>query len=121
MVILKVFRMKRTFLWCFMLCCMFTLVSPVAAAEQTKDDSIVSRVICNIVTQLSGPISQAIATLVIIITGYSFFVGKVSIGMLFIVAAGIMFVFGAQTIMGWILGTDYKCTGGQVAGGGKST
>ncbi|WP_448605752.1 TrbC/VirB2 family protein [Neorickettsia risticii] len=118
MVVLKVFRMKKTFLWCLMLCCVFVLAAPVAVADPDKDDSIVSRVICNIVTQLSGPISQAIATLVIIITGYSFFVGKVSIGMLFIVAAGIMFVFGAQTIMGWILGTDYKCTGGQVAGGG---
>ncbi|AHX11661.1 trbC/VIRB2 family protein [Neorickettsia helminthoeca str. Oregon] len=87
------------------------------ADEPTGDDSIVSYVICNIVKQLSGPISQAIATLVIIITGYSFFVGKVSIGMLFIVAAGIMFVFGAQTIMGWILGFDYQCTSGKVVKG----
>ncbi|AHX11662.1 trbC/VIRB2 family protein [Neorickettsia helminthoeca str. Oregon] len=89
----------------------------VDAAAVPNNDNVVSRVICNIVKQLSGPISQAIATLVIIITGYSFFVGKVSIGMLFIVAAGIMFVFGAQTIMGWILGLDYdyQCMGGQVA------
>ncbi|WP_231861854.1 TrbC/VirB2 family protein [Neorickettsia sp. 179522] len=113
--------MKKTFLWCLILCCVFVLAAPVYAAPKgTNSDSTVSRVICNIVTQLSGPISQAIATLVIIITGYSFFVGKVSIGMLFIVAAGMMFVFGAQTIMGWILGTEYKCTGGEVAGGGKS-
>ncbi|WP_237111315.1 TrbC/VirB2 family protein [Neorickettsia findlayensis] len=64
---------------------MFVLVAPVyagPAGASTDSDSTVSRVICNIVTQLSGPISQAIATLVIIITGYSFFVGKVSIGML---------------------------------------
>lgn len=67
------------------------------------------KVICNIVLALSGPISQGIATLVIIITGYSFFVGKVSIGMLFIVSGGIILVFGSQTIFGWALGTRYVC------------
>jgi len=80
-----------------------------ALANKDAGDDIVSGVICNIVTQASGPVAQAIATLVIIITGYSFFVGKVSIGMLFIVAAGIMFVFGAQTILGWITGDDFEC------------
>ncbi|AHX11663.1 trbC/VIRB2 family protein [Neorickettsia helminthoeca str. Oregon] len=100
-----------------MLCCLFTTDQAYAKKSSGSDDSIVSYVICNIVKQLSGPISQAIATLVIIITGYSFFVGKVSIGMLFIVAAGIMFVFGAQTIMGWILGSDYQCTSGKVVSG----
>lgn len=91
------------------LCCSY------ANADSTTDSStaggadIVSGVVCNIVLTLSGPISQAIATLVIIITGYSFFVGKVSIGMLFIVSAGIMFVFGAQTIIGWVLGKNFEC------------
>ena len=72
-------------------------------------------VVCNIVKQASGPVAQAIATLVIVITGYSFFVGKVSIGMIFIVAAGVMFVFGAQTILGWIIGDDkFECKGGKI-------
>jgi type IV secretion system protein VirB2 len=65
-----------------------------------------SSIACNVVKQLTGAISQAIATLVIIITGYSFFIGKVSIGMLFIVAAGVMFVFGAPTILNWAIGAN---------------
>ena len=101
----------------------FLFWSQVTFAEEgtsiDSDGDIASRVICNIILQLSGPVSQAIATLVIIITGYSFFVGKVSIGMLFVVAAGIMFVFGAQTIMGWILGTKLQCVGGDVTQEGK--
>lgn len=91
---------------------------PAGGPEQTQredaNSDLASKVICNIVKALSGPISQAIATLIIIITGYSFFVGKVSIGMLLIVAAGIMFVFGAQTILGWILGAEMTCEGGDV-------
>lgn len=77
--------------------------------------SVPEIVIYNIANQASGKLAQGIATLVIIITGYSFFVGKVSIGMLFIVAGGVMFVFGAQTILGWIIGdSDFKCKGGQI-------
>ena len=87
----------------------FCFNSGSAKAENEVGKDIVSGVVCNIVNQASGPVAQAIATLVIIITGYSFFVGKVSIGMLFIVAAGIMFVFGAQTILGWITGESFKC------------
>ena len=82
-----------------------------ASASNEGDNNVVSGVICNIVRQASGPVAQAIATLVIIITGYSFFVGKVSIGMLFIVAAGIMFVFGAQTILSWIVGSGQDFCG----------
>ena len=87
----------------------FCFNSGSAKAENEVGKDIVSGVVCNIVNQASGPVAQAIATLVIIITGYSFFVGKVSIGMLFIVAAGIMFVFGAQTILRWITGESFKC------------
>jgi type IV secretion system protein VirB2 len=111
--------MKRLMLFMLMFC-FLALSQNIYAEEQTAradpdaNSDIASKVICNIVTALSGPISQAIATLIIIITGYSFFVGKVSIGMLLIVAAGIMFVFGAQTIMGWILGTEMQCTPGSV-------
>ncbi|KYH12738.1 TrbC/VirB2 family protein [Neorickettsia sp. 179522] len=107
--------MNKIAIFCLMLCCMLFSIQPAEAKKKSGEGDVVSSVICNIVTQLSGPISQAIATLVIIITGYSFFVGKVSIGMLFIVAAGMMFVFGAQTIMGWILGQKaYQCKGGSV-------
>ncbi|ABD45683.1 TrbC/VirB2 family protein [Neorickettsia sennetsu] len=111
--------MNKIVVFYLMLCCMLLSVQPAGAQAASGTGDVVSGVICNIVTQLSGPISQAIATLVIIITGYSFFVGKVSIGMLFIVAAGIMFVFGAQTIMGWILGDGkaYECKGAKVVQG----
>ncbi|QHD65413.1 TrbC/VirB2 family protein [Neorickettsia findlayensis] len=114
--------MNKVTMFCLILCCILFSVQPAEAQKSGSGGSdVVSSVICNIVTQLSGPISQAIATLVIIITGYSFFVGKVSIGMLFIVAAGMMFVFGAQTIMGWILGQKaYQCKGGSVLAGGAS-
>ena len=59
---------------------------PLANAKDEVGDDIVSGVVCNVVKHASGAVAQAIATLVLIITGYSFFVGKVSIGMLFIVA-----------------------------------
>lgn len=88
----------------------FVLNSAEARTDHVVGADIPSGLVCNIVDHASGPVAQAIATLVIIITGYSFFIGKVSIGMLFIVAAGIMFVFGAQTIMGWILGSEFVCT-----------
>jgi type IV secretion system protein VirB2 len=85
------------------------------AVVGTPTEDIATKVICNVVKTLTGPISQGVATLVIIITGYSFFVGKVSIGMLFVVTGGIMFVFGAETIMGWVFGVDnYQCRGGQI-------
>jgi type IV secretion system protein VirB2 len=98
--------MKSFFLKIIIICLFLVCnVNSANAVEMSPD-----RVICNVVQTLSGPISQGIATLVIIITGYSFFVGKVSIGMLMVVAAGIMFVFGAQTIMGFILPGGTDCT-----------
>lgn len=112
-------RLGLKFLYTLLILGMLFINSNSYAAEPTTPaklgDDTVSRVICNIVLTLNGPISQAIATLVIIITGYSFFVGKVSIGMLFIVAAGIMMVFGAQSILGLILGKTIECKGGVIA------
>ena len=111
---MKIIAMKKSILLMLILYIMSNTVWAKENNGNTKI-SIPKIVVCNIVTQASGPVAQAIATLVIIITGYSFFVGKVSIGMLFIVAAGVMFVFGAQTILGWIIGdSNFKCKGGQI-------
>ena len=98
--------MRLIAVW-FFLVAFFGCSGANAGGEVGRD--IVSGVVCNVVKHASGTVAQAIATLVLIITGYSFFVGKVSIGMLFIVAAGIMFVFGAPTILGWIIGSEFKC------------
>ena len=50
-------------------------------AKDEVGDDIVSGVVCNVVKHASGAVAQAIATLVLIITGYSFLI-KVGIALL---------------------------------------
>lgn len=98
--------------------CTFSYAADTGSGSSGPGNDIASKVICNIAGALSGSIAQSIATLVIIITGYSFFVGKVSIGMLFIITGGIALIFGSQSIMGWVMGKSaFECSKGEIGEG----
>ena len=87
-------------------------------------ENIITNIMCNVFNIISGPVAQGIATLVIVITGYSFFMGKVSSTMLFIIAAGIMMVFGAETLVGWLTGGGVEECGSDlksISSGGAAT
>ena len=106
--------MKLKFLyekyWELILTTILMLVYSSGYANPAATDTI-SAVMCNITVAVTGPVAQGISTIVIVVTGYSFFVGKVSAGMLFVVAGGVILIFGAETITGWMMGADLAaCT-----------
>ncbi|UAT42752.1 TrbC/VirB2 family protein [Anaplasmataceae bacterium AB001_6] len=111
------------FVFYFGLVALLLFIGSTVLAEDPNmgTDNIIVQIMCNVIRTISGPVAQGIATLVIVITGYSFFMGKVSASMLFIVAGGIMLVFGAETLMSWIMGDTalVECEWGSVDGSGS--
>ncbi|UAT42751.1 TrbC/VirB2 family protein [Anaplasmataceae bacterium AB001_6] len=69
------------------------------AFDEKSADSIISQLFCNVQNIVSGTVAQGVAVLIIAITGYSFFMGKISTSMLFIISGGILLVFGAPAII----------------------
>lgn len=77
----------------------FLLAAPAAADAVGDATDQINKLFCNVTDLISGPVAQGIAILVIVITGYSFFMGKVSSTMLFIISAGMLLVFAAPTLV----------------------
>ncbi|AIL64868.1 Type IV secretory pathway, VirB2 components (pilins) [Rickettsiales bacterium Ac37b] len=90
----------------FRICLLFLAVLliavvPIEVMAQNNDDAI-SRVLCNIVKQLNGPIGKGISTIAIIVLGIGLFLGKLSWGLAVATAIGIGMIFGAAQIVAWI-------------------
>lgn len=69
-----------------------------------ETQSVMFVVLCNIISLITGSVAQAISAIVIVIMGYSLFIGKVSVAMFFVTGAGIMLVFGAGQIVDMVTG-----------------
>ena len=80
-----------------------------AVANVDGSDMSLTRVLCNIVGWITGPLGKAICTLFIIVIGVGALMGKVSWGVAVIVGVGVGVVFGATTIV-QALGGDGKGT-----------
>ncbi|MFV9875778.1 MAG: TrbC/VirB2 family protein [Rickettsiales endosymbiont of Dermacentor nuttalli] len=80
---------------------MVMLLLPIEVMAQSNEDAI-SRVLCNIVKQLNGPIGKGISTIAIIVLGIGLFLGKLSWGLAVATAIGIGMIFGATQIVAWI-------------------
>ncbi|MBQ4874732.1 MAG: TrbC/VirB2 family protein [Rickettsiaceae bacterium H1] len=83
-------------------------------ATTTPTPNPIATVVCNVVTQLTGPIGQAVSTVAVIFIGIGLFMGKISWGLALGIAIGMALLFGAESIVGWIGGNTITCTGGQV-------
>lgn len=82
------------------------LVLPDFAAAATTSDNSVSKVVCNVVLQLKGPVARGIAAFGIIFLGFSLFLGKISWGTALALGIGLGAIFGAEEIVGLISGDD---------------
>lgn len=80
----------------------FVITSVGTAANQT----VLSRVMCNVLSIVTGTAGKTFAAFAIVSVGIGFFTGKVSWGLMVGVAAGIAAIFGAPTIVAAIAGGE---------------
>ncbi|MBQ4875159.1 MAG: TrbC/VirB2 family protein [Rickettsiaceae bacterium H1] len=71
-----------------------------------RSDNSIAVVVCNVVTQLTGPIGQSVSTVAVIFIGIGLFLGKISWGLALGIAVGMGMLFGAENIVVWISGSD---------------
>ncbi|UAT42750.1 TrbC/VirB2 family protein [Anaplasmataceae bacterium AB001_6] len=92
---------NRLFLFLFLFLAYYCNVDCALAEafDEKSADSIIKQLFCNVQNIVSGTVAQGVAVLIIAITGYSFFMGKISTSMLFIISGGILLVFGAPAII----------------------
>jgi len=76
-----------------------------AITDNTKTDTPLSVVFCNVVGWFTGTTGKGIATIAIIVIGVGALMGKVSWGMAIIVGIGIALIFGAASLVDSIGGT----------------
>jgi len=70
-----------------------------ANTTNTVDDNQISRILCNVVSLVTGGVGKAISVLIIITLAIALFLGKVSWGMAIAVAVGMGIMFGAPGIV----------------------
>ena len=84
------------------------------ATGSPPSTNAISQVVCNVVSQLTGGIGQAISTVAVIFIGIGLFMGKISWGLALGIAIGMAMLFGAENIVGWIGGDTVTCVKGNV-------
>ncbi len=70
----------------------------------TYDETVISKVLCNVLSIVSGTAGKTFAAFAIVSVGIGFFTGKVSWGLMVGVAAGIAAIFGAPSIVAAVAG-----------------
>ena len=76
----------------------------ITAAGDSANETALSRVMCNVLSIVTGTAGKTFAAFAIVSVGIGFFTGKVSWGLMIGVAAGIAAIFGAPTIVAAISG-----------------
>lgn len=66
----------------------------------------IDSILCNITRQISGNIGKAIAILIVISVALGLFVGKITWGVAIAIAVGMGVLFGAESIVKLISGSD---------------
>ncbi len=72
----------------------------------SSDSGTLGNLLCSVAGWFTGTVGQGIATLAIIVIGIGALMGKVSWGMAIIVGLGVAVIFGADTIVGELSGTQ---------------
>ena len=85
------------------------LAQATATTVGSVSDNSVAQVVCNIVTQLQGPVARGVAAFGIIFLGFSLFLGKISWGVALALGIGIGAIFGANEIVDLISGDGEGC------------
>ncbi|MCP5361173.1 MAG: TrbC/VirB2 family protein [Hyphomicrobiales bacterium] len=73
-------------------------------------NAVVGGGLCNVISNLTGNVGAAIATLAVFILGVGAFFGKVNWGLAVMVAVGIAAIFGAASIVGTVDQSAGGCT-----------
>jgi len=76
------------------------------ASSSVINTNVLVDVMCNVLRIVTGNGGKAFAAFAILSVGIGFFTGKVSWGLMIGVAAGIAAMFGANTIVSAITGTE---------------
>ena len=77
--------------------------SSFSTIKNNEAPAIMVDIMCNVINMVTGSIAQAIAIVALVVVGYSFFMGKVSVSMLFVLVSGMLLVFGAPEIIGLLM------------------
>lgn len=93
-----------------------------ANTTNTVDDNQISRILCNVVSLVTGGVGKAISVLIIITLAIALFLGKVSWGMAIAVAVGMGIMFGAPGIVSIVSGdTTNVCDTATTPAGDSTT
>jgi type IV secretory pathway VirB2 component (pilin) len=78
----------------------------VAFAAAASSNDIIGTTLCRLVSNLTGGIAKAIATIAIFAVGVGLFMGKLNWGVAAATAAGVGIIFGAGSMVAWLSGSD---------------
>ena len=93
--------------WRALLC--LSIISTIASNNVTRadtDDDPFGTQLCNVVQSLSGDIAKSIATVAIFALGVGLFMGKLSWPTAAITSIGVITIFSASAVVGWLSGVD---------------
>ncbi len=77
-----------------------------ATATNVAKDDVVGQTLCRLVSNLSGGIARAIATIAIFSVGVGLFLGKLNWGIAAATAAGVGIIFSAPQLVAFLSGDD---------------
>ncbi len=80
------------------------MLPELALAAGTGLSEVIGGGLCDVVSNLTGPVGQALATLAVLMLGMGAFFGKVNWGLAVLFAVGIAAIFGAAAIVSTIGG-----------------
>ncbi len=75
----------------------------------TAENNAIGDLLCNLYRTATGKVGRGIIVIVVIVTGVTFFLGKISWGTVLIIAIGSSLVFGAPTVVAIIVGKGFVC------------
>ena len=77
-----------------------------AAVAGDVTDNAITVVLCKVVGLLTGGPGKVVCIIVVSVVGVMFFLGKVQWSLLLSVGGGVAFIFGAETIIGFMTGSN---------------
>ena len=80
-----------------------------AAVSGDASDNAITTVLCKLISLLTGGPGKVVCVIVVSVVGIMFFLGKVQWSLLLSVGGGVAFVFGAETIIGFMTGSGAIC------------
>lgn len=83
-----------------------TVVGICAAVSGDTSNNAITTVLCKVIGLITGGPGKVVCVIVVSVVGVMFFLGKVQWSLLLSVGGGVAFIFGAETIIGFMTGSS---------------